>query len=155
MFAGIGLCALGSTRSSSCLAAEVHFNWCRLVGGILLADADLCLLGLGSGIGLNSVVKLLGGRGAFFFFGVVWLVASCWQMLICVCWDWALALGLTRSSSCLATEVQNRQAAWRKKFSCWLAAGFVVIIVSSSCLVALGGVELLGIVRVLAVCSRP
>ena len=28
------------------------------------ADADLCLLGLGSGFGLNSVVKLLGGRGA-------------------------------------------------------------------------------------------
>ena len=32
----------------------------------MLADADLCLLGLGSGIGLNSVVKLLGGRGAFY-----------------------------------------------------------------------------------------
>ena len=31
----------------------------------MLADADLCLLGLGSGFGLNSVVKLLGGRGAF------------------------------------------------------------------------------------------
>ena len=56
---------MGSTRSSSCLAAEVHSKWCRLVGGILLADAVLCLLGLGSGIGLYSVVKLLGGRGAF------------------------------------------------------------------------------------------
>ena len=30
----------------------------------MLADADSCLLGLGSGIGLNSVVKLLGGRDA-------------------------------------------------------------------------------------------
>ena len=30
----------------------------------MLADADLCLLGLGSGIGLDSVVKLLGDRGA-------------------------------------------------------------------------------------------
>ena len=30
----------------------------------MLADADLCLLGLGSGCGLFSVVKLLGGRGA-------------------------------------------------------------------------------------------
>ena len=29
-----------------------------------MADADLCLLGLGSGIGLDSVVKLLGDRGA-------------------------------------------------------------------------------------------
>ena len=38
----------------------------------MLADADLFLLGLGSCIGLNSVVKLLGGRGAFF------LVSSGW-----------------------------------------------------------------------------
>ena len=41
----------------------VSSGWAQL-GGILLADADLCLLGLGSGIGLNSVVKLLGGRDA-------------------------------------------------------------------------------------------
>ena len=27
----------------------------------------IVLLGLGSGIGLNSVVKLLGGRGAFYW----------------------------------------------------------------------------------------
>ena len=27
---------LGSTRSSSCLAAEMHSKWCRLVGGIVL-----------------------------------------------------------------------------------------------------------------------
>ena len=51
---------------------SVQSNWCRLVGGIMLADADYCLLGLGSGIGLNSVVKLLGGRGAFLMVSSGW-----------------------------------------------------------------------------------
>ena len=36
----LGLWLRVSIRSSSCLAAEVHSKWCRLVGGIMLADAD-------------------------------------------------------------------------------------------------------------------
>ena len=66
--------ALGSTRSSSCLAAEVHSFWCRLVGGIMLADADLCLLDWALALGSTrsssclatevQTVKLLGGRNS-------------------------------------------------------------------------------------------
>ena len=39
VIAGFGLWLWGSTRSSSCLAAEVHSRWCRLVDGIVLAVA--------------------------------------------------------------------------------------------------------------------
>ena len=57
--------------------------------------------------------------------GVVWLVASCRQMLISVCWDWALVLGSTRSSSCLAAEVHSK---W-----CRLDGGIVFAVAVSDC----------------------
>ena len=49
--AGFGIWFWARARSSNCLVAEVHLN------------------------------------------GVVWLVASCWQLLFCDCWVWALVLG--------------------------------------------------------------
>ena len=56
-----GLWFWARARSSSCLAAEVHSNWCRLVGGIVVAVAVTgnCW-DLGSGRGLNLVVWLFG-----------------------------------------------------------------------------------------------
>ena len=61
-FASWLVVSIGTFRSSD---ATLKTTAGRLVGGIMLADAD------------------------------------------CVCWDWALALGSTRSSSCLAAEVQK------------------------------------------------
>ena len=56
-----GLWFWARVRSSSCLAAEVHSNWCRLVSGIVFA---VVVTGncwdLGSGRGLNLVVWLFG-----------------------------------------------------------------------------------------------
>ena len=56
-----GLWFWARARSSSCLAAEVHSNWCRLVSGIVFA---VVVTGncwdLGSGRGLNLVVWLFG-----------------------------------------------------------------------------------------------
>ena len=56
-----GLWFWARARSSSCLAAEVHSNWCRLVGDIVVAVAVTgnCW-DLGSGRGLNVVVWLFG-----------------------------------------------------------------------------------------------
>ena len=39
VIAGFGLWCWARARSSSCLAAEVHSSWCRLVGGIVMAVA--------------------------------------------------------------------------------------------------------------------
>ena len=107
--------ALGSTRSSSCLAAEVHFN-----GVVWLVASCWQMLIVFAWIGLWHWAQL--GRQAAWrprciLNGVVWLVASCWKMLISVCWDWALDIGLdsvvkllgdrgAKPSSCLAEEIQ-------------------------------------------------
>ena len=74
-----------------------------------------------AGIGLRHWAQL--GRQAAWrprciLNGVVWLVASCWLMLISVCWDWALALGSTRSSSCLAPRCILNGVVWLVA-SCW------------------------------------
>ena len=103
----LGLWMRASTRSSSCLAAGCNRGgvvW--IVGGTVLAVAVFCdCLNLGLWMrGLNSVVKLLGGRVQSRLVSSSWLVASVLAVaVICDC----LALGSvcgaqTRSSSCLA-----------------------------------------------------
>ena len=119
MFAGIGLWHWAQLGRQAAWRPRCIFN-----GVVWLVASCWQMLIVFAWIGLWHWAQL--GRQAAWrprciLNGVVWLVASCWKMLISVCWDWALALGSTRSSSCLATEVQNRQAAWRKKFSCWLS----------------------------------
>ena len=116
--------ALGSTRSSSCLAAELHSKFCCLVDGFVLAvavrDCWVWALVLGS----CSVVKLLGGRGAFVLVSSGWWHCLAVAVVIACCglWCWARA----RSSSCLAAEVHS---IW-----CRLVGGIVfAVAVISNC----------------------
>ena len=138
-------------RASSCCAASDCKRSAALVRGFKLgrlavwrlrcirvgvvwwwhqaADADLCLLGLGSGFGLNSVVKLLGGRGAIRV-GVVWLVASCcflWRVIRVANWGvwdlsrvvfWALVSGLVFGRHSSWCRLVGEQSSWCL-FDCW------------------------------------
>ena len=63
-----GLWFWARARSSSCLAAEVHLNWCRLVGGIVVAVAvtgNCWNLGSGRGLIWSSGCLVTGVQSAW------------------------------------------------------------------------------------------
>ena len=135
----------------------------------MLADAVCVCWDWGSGIGLNSVVKLLGGRGAFYLVssgwwhlvgrccfvfagiglwhwallgrqaawrlrcivnGVVWLMASCWQMLIVFAGIGLWLRAQFRSSSCLAAGC-NREMSSSLLAAQWKRLLCSVIVIKS------------------------